>query len=95
MAKLKTGRHTSALKAHRQSVKHAEQNVTFLSRIRKLVRKVETAVVAKDAKAARTALDEAFSVWDKAAKQGVIHWRSASRKKSRLSGRVQALAAKA
>ena len=33
MAKLKTGRHTSALKAHRQSVTHAEHNLQIRSKI--------------------------------------------------------------
>jgi small subunit ribosomal protein S20 len=89
--KLKTGRHTSGLKAHRQAEKHAEVNLQVRSRIRSIARKVETAVTQKDAKAARTALSQAFAIWDKAAKSGVVHWRAASRKKSRLSARVQRL----
>ena len=93
MAKLKTGRHTSALKAHRQSVTHAEHNLQIRSKIRTLARRVEAAVAAKDAKSAKTLLGEAFSAWDQAAKTGVIHWRAASRKKSRLSDRVSTLAA--
>jgi len=88
MAKLKTGRHTSALKAHRQEERHAEANIQVRSRIRTVARKVEAAVTGKDAKAARAFLNEAFSLWDKAAKHGVVHWRAASRKKSRLAERV-------
>ena len=95
MAKLKTGRHTSALKAHRQSERHAEANVQVRSRIRTIARKVEAAVAKKDAKGAQGLLAEAFSLWDKAAKVGVVHWRAASRKKARLAQRVQGLAAKA
>ena len=93
MAKLKTGRHTSALKAHRQSERHALQNTQFRSRIRTIARAVEEAVVGKDAKAAKTYLQEAFSAWDKAAKTGLIHKRAADRKKSRLSQRVSGLQA--
>ena len=93
MAKLKTGRHTSALKASRQAVKHAEHNLQVRSKIRTLARKVEAAVVAKDAKSAKSLLNEAFAAWDKAAKTGIVHWRAASRKKSRLAGRVDGLAA--
>ena len=93
MAKLKTGRHTSALKAHRQSEKHTEANVEIRSRIHSIARKVEEAVVKKDAKVAKSLLNEAFAAWDKAAKTGVVHWRSASRKKARLSSRVQAIQA--
>ena len=93
MAKLKTGRHTSALKAHRQSDTHAEHNVQIRSSIRTIARRVESAVAAKDAKTAQTLLAEAFSAWDKAAKTGVVHSRAASRKKARLSQRVQSLSA--
>jgi small subunit ribosomal protein S20 len=91
MAKLKTGRHTSALKANRQSVRHEEHNIQIRSKIRTIARKVEAAVAGKDAKTAKALLTEAFSAWDKAAKTGVIHWRAASRKKSRLAGRVDSL----
>src|ERR1700687_4385305 len=93
MAKLKTGRHTSALKAHRQSETHAEHNLQIRSKIRTIARKVESAVAAKDAKTAKTLLNEAFAAWDRAAKAGIIHWRAASRKKSRLARRVDGLAA--
>lgn len=93
MAKLKTGRHTSALKAHRQSERHAGSNLQVRSRIRSIARKVETAVANKDAAAARNLLSEAFALWDKAAKVGIVHWRAASRKKSRLSERVHHLEA--
>jgi len=91
MAKLKTGRHTSALKAHRQSEKHATANREVRSKIRTLARQVEEAVAKKDAAAAKTLLNAAFSAWDKAAKSGVIHTRSASRKKGRLSQKVSGL----
>ena len=93
MAKLKTGRHTSALKAHSQSARHAEHNLQIRSKIRTLARRVEAAVASKDVKSAKSLLNEAFSAWDKAAKTGIIHWRAASRKKSRLAGRVDGLAA--
>ena len=93
MAKLKTGRHTSALKAHRQSDTHAVHNTQIRSMIRTIARRVETAVAAKDAKTAQSLLSEAFSAWDKAAKTGIVHARAASRKKGRLSARVSKLAA--
>lgn len=91
MAKLKTGRHTSALKAHRQAARHEEANIEVKSRIRTIARKVESAVTGQDAKAAKLYLQEAFSLWDKAAKTGLIHERAASRKKSRLAVRVSRL----
>jgi small subunit ribosomal protein S20 len=88
MAKLKTGRHTSALKANRQAERHAVANVEVRSKIHTIARKVEEAVAKKDAKTAKALLNEAFEAWDKAAKTGVVHWRAASRKKARLSSRV-------
>ena len=91
MAKLKTGRHTSALKAHRQAERHEVANTQVRSRIRTIARKVEKAVAEKNAEAARSYLSEAFSLWDKAAKSGVVHWRAAARKKSRLASRVGVL----
>ena len=51
------------------------------------------AVAAKDAKSAKAFLNDAFAAWDKAAKTGIVHWRAASRKKSRLASRVDGLAA--
>ena len=91
MAKLKTGRHTSALKAARQAEKHTVSNTTVRSRINTIARKVEEAVAQKDAKTAKALLNDAFSAWDRAAKVGVVHHRSASRKKARLSLRVQGI----
>ena len=91
MPKLKTGRHTSALKAHRQAARHAESNLQARSRIRTVARKVEAAVAGKDGQAAQAYLKEAFGLWDKAAKSGLVHWRAAARKKSRLSARVSRL----
>ena len=93
MAKLKTGRHTSALKANRQAEKHAESNMVVRSKINTIARKVEAAVAQKDSKTAKSLLNEAFSAWDRAAKIGVVHHRAASRKKARLSLRVQGLQA--
>ncbi len=92
MPKLKTGRHTSALKASRQATTHEKANIQVRSQIRTIARKVEAAVVKKDATAAKTLLNEAFSLWDRAAKTGVVHWRAASRKKSRLAEHVGRLA---
>ena len=91
MAKLKTGRHTSGLKAQRQAEKHAEANRQILSKIRTIAKGVEDAVGKKDVKSAKSLLQEAFSVWDKAAKTGLVHASSAARKKARLSQRVSRL----
>jgi small subunit ribosomal protein S20 len=70
----------------------ANRNVR--SKIRTLARQVEEAVAKKDTATAQKLLSETFSLWDKAAKVGVIHDRTASRKKSRLAGKVAGLSSK-
>ncbi|MCL1971574.1 MAG: 30S ribosomal protein S20 [Endomicrobia bacterium] len=91
MAKLKTGRHTSALKEARKAVKRTERNVTVKSKIKTTVKKVESAVKNKDAKLAQEQLNIAFSEWDKAAKRNVIHSKAASNQKARLSKLVSGM----
>ena len=91
MAKLKTGRHTSALKEARKAVKRTERNTTVKSKIKTTVKKVESAVKNKDAKLAQEQLNIAFSEWDKAAKRNVIHPKAASNQKARLSKLVSGM----
>ncbi|GHT37930.1 hypothetical protein AGMMS49593_06190 [Endomicrobiia bacterium] len=88
MAKLKTGRHTSALKEARKSKKRAERNSAVKSKIRTSIRRVVEAVKNNDVKVASEQLATAFSQWDKAAKRNVIHSKAASNQKARLSGLV-------
>ncbi|MDR1123912.1 MAG: 30S ribosomal protein S20 [Elusimicrobiota bacterium] len=78
MAKLKTGRHTSAIKAQRQSEKRKSRNTGLKKTIRAAAKKVITGKTAEDLKKVSSALD-------KAAKKGVIHKKAAARKKSRLA----------
>ena len=91
MAKLKTGRHTGAIKAHRQSERRAEQNRGVRKQIRTVSKELVSAVTLKDKDNAGKILNKAASVWDKAAKKGVIHWKTAARKKSRLSKLVNSV----
>jgi small subunit ribosomal protein S20 len=78
MAKLKTGRHTSAIKAARQAVKRNSRNTGLKKAVRVAAKKVKSTKAAADLKTASSALD-------KAAKKGVIHKKAAARKKSRLA----------
>ena len=48
MAKLKTGRHTSALKENRKSIKRTQRNKAVKSKIKNIVAKLEAAVAGKD-----------------------------------------------
>ncbi|MDR2426962.1 MAG: 30S ribosomal protein S20 [Endomicrobium sp.] len=85
MAKLKTGRHTSALKEARKAEKRTARNASVKSKIKTMVKKVETAVKNKDTTLAQDQLNIAFSKWDKAAKKNIIHYKAAANQKARLS----------
>lgn len=92
MAKLKTGRHTSAIKQNRKAMKRQGENRNALRKIRSLAKQFEAAVVQKKKAEAGKLLSECFSAWDKAAKTGLIHDNAASRKKARLSQKLSQLA---
>jgi small subunit ribosomal protein S20 len=85
MAKKKQTRHKSALKAHRQAVKHTFQNRAIKKDVRAAVRAVVDAAKAKDVKKVAELASKAAAALDKAAKRGTIHWKAAARKKSRLA----------
>ena len=82
--------HASALKAHRQSLKHREHNRQFRSRLRNALRSIRTAVDGNDLAAAKAALTETTSLIDKMASKGIIHRNAAGRYKSRLASRINA-----
>jgi small subunit ribosomal protein S20 len=91
MAKLKTGRHTSALKELRKATIRTQHNSSIKSRIRSLSKNVEAAVKTKDAALANSLLKSAFSQWDKAAKVNAIHANAAANQKARLAKMVSSL----
>ena len=92
MAKLKTGRHTSALKERRKAIKREAQNTSVKSMLRTLIKKVEAAVAKKDVDLAKGLLKESFEAWDKAARRDIVHKNAAANKKSRLSKLVASIA---
>jgi small subunit ribosomal protein S20 len=83
-----------AEKANRQSKKKHIFNIRRKSVMSDVVKDVNKAVVAGDAKKAKELLPLAYKAIDKAAKRGVIKDNTASRKKSRLTARVKATEAK-
>jgi small subunit ribosomal protein S20 len=85
MTKLKTGRHTSALKEERKAKKRTGRNRAIKSKIRTSTKKVEEAVKNNDVKVAQEHLNVAFSELDKAAKKNIVHYKAASNQKARLS----------
>lgn len=82
--------HKSALKRHRQSVKQAARNRSARTRVKNIIKTVRTAVMEKDMAKAEAALVNATKVLDKTASKGVIHWKNAARKISRLAKAVNA-----
>ncbi len=84
----------SAKKAVRKIERRTAVNRARRSRMRTFVRKVEEAIAAGDASVAAAALQSAVPEMMRAAQKGVIHKNTASRKVSRLTASVKALAAK-
>jgi len=82
----------SAEKRNRQRIKRRARNVFHLSTLRTYVKRVRTAIDAKDAGRAKEALAAAAKVIDKAAQKGVIDRKTASRKISRLTLAVRRVA---
>ncbi len=82
----------SAQKAARQTERRTAINKMRRSKMRTLVKKVEEALEAKDAIGAATALKAAEPIIARAAQKGIVHDNAASRRISRLTKRVQALA---
>ena len=83
----------SAKKMTRKIAKRTEVNRSRRSRMRTFVRKVEEAIASGDQTKALEALRAAEPEIMRASQHGIVHKNNASRKVSRLSARVKALAA--
>lgn len=70
----------------------AARNKAIKSKVKTAVKKVDAAVIAKDAEAAKTALHAAIVEISKAGSKGVYHKKTVSRKISRLSKAVNSIA---
>lgn len=81
----------SAKKATRKIARRTEINKTRRSRMRTFVRGVEDAIARGDKTAAAAALQAAEPELIRAARKGVVHKRTASRKVSRLTHQVAKL----
>lgn len=78
-------------KRARQNERRFEINKARRSRIRTYLRRVEEALTAGDAEAAKTALLAAQPELDRGVSKGVLHKNTVARKMSRLSSRVKAI----
>lgn len=81
-----------AKKRIRRNAARAVINGNRMSRVRTLVKKVESALEAGDKVAAQAALSAAQPEMARGVARGVLHKNTASRKFGRLTKRVQALA---
>jgi small subunit ribosomal protein S20 len=83
-------RHRSALKAHRESLRRYAHNRAAKKNIRLSIRAAVKAAATKDGAKMGESAAQTTSLIDKAARRGLIHWKAAARKKSRLMRRLAA-----
>jgi small subunit ribosomal protein S20 len=86
--------HYSALKRARQTVRKTARNRANTSRLRTALRSFRETLAKGDKESAQQKFCETVSALDKAIQKGTIHENTASRYKSRLSARLNALSAK-
>lgn len=77
--------HKSAIKRARQSELRRGRNRSYRTRVKSVAKSLYASAASNTRETNLTALANAQSVIDKAAKKGVIHKRAADRRKSRLS----------
>ena len=75
----------SVLKRAAQSRQRAEVNRSNRTRVRTLMKRLRTAITAKDATAAGNLLQPTMSAIDRAITKGVLHENTGNRYKSRLT----------
>ena len=83
--------HKSALKRTRQNVNRRLRNKAVRTQVKSATKRLEAKVVDKDLQLAVAELKAAKSTIAKAAKKGVLHRNTASRKISRLERMVNTL----
>jgi small subunit ribosomal protein S20 len=83
--------HFSALKRARQTEKRTARNRANTSQMRSALRLMRESLEKGDKAAAQQTYRQTVSMLDKAIQKGVLHENTASRYKSRLSARLNAL----
>ena len=81
----------SAIKRARQAEVRNMKNRSVKKMLKTLAKAVESEIDSKSSEGASSALKKAVSAFDKAAQKGIIHKNTASRRVSKLTGRVNAL----
>lgn len=86
--------HFSALKRARQTEKRTVRNRANTSRLRSALRDLRESLAKGDKQSAEQLFRQTVSALDKAVQKGVLHENTASRYKSRLSVRLNAVTKK-
>jgi small subunit ribosomal protein S20 len=82
--------HSSALKAHRQSIQRAERNRQYRTRLRRALKNMRQALDDGKVDEAKASFSETVSLIDKLVGKGIVHRNAAGRHKSRLVKRLRA-----
>ena len=80
--------HASALKAHRQSIKHRNINRSNRSSLRTYLKQFNDRLEAGKTEEAKNSLEELYAVIDKSQQKKAISKNAAARQKSRLTKRL-------
>ena len=83
--------HKSAEKRNRQNEKRRIRNTSIKTYVKTKIKEVLKTVENKDIEGAKSALARVIPVIDKASTKGVLHKKTASRKISRLTRKVNSL----
>jgi small subunit ribosomal protein S20 len=83
----------SQIKRNRQNDGRHERNIAVKSALKTAAKKVESATTEGDLEAAETRHREAARALDKAASKGILHKRTAARRKSRMAKSINRAAA--
>jgi small subunit ribosomal protein S20 len=75
----------SQIKRNKQNAKRGERNKAVRTALKTSTKKIRTAVDAGDAEEARARQRETARALDKAVAKGIVHKRTAARRKSRLA----------
>ena len=84
--------HKSALKRNRQSLIRRDRNRANRTKVKTAVKKIDADIEVESVEQAQEALDAAVPIIERAAVKGAFHKKTASRKVSRLTQRVNKFA---
>ena len=85
--------HASALKAHRQNLKHRATNRSNRSSLRTSLKQFNDQLESGKSEEAKNSLSELYAVVDKSQQKKALSKNAASRQKSRLTKRLNAASA--